>query len=376
MKKLLNFISLLVILLPFTKAWGQVFVRISEMPENNTTTNKIYIAGNFNGWNPCNPEYELKKDSTGMYYLKFITRLKEIEYKFTLGSWEKVECNENGTNISNRKSELSGSDTIFVKIQAWSNNIKRHTAGKNVQILDSAFYMPQLNKKRRIWIYLPPDYNTSQKKYPVYYAHDGQNLFDAATSFAGEWEVDEILDSLAVSGKTVPIVVGIDNGGSERINELTPWSHHKYGGGKADLYCDFIVKTLKPHIDSVFRTKPDKPNTGVFGSSLGGLVSMYMVLKYPETFSKSGVFSPAFWIAGNIYKMADNKVVKKISKLYIIGGSRESETLQTEISKMQNILEMKGMSEKNLKVEIITDGEHKEWFWRREFPKVIEWLNE
>ena len=110
---------------------------------------------------------------------------------------------------------------------------------------------PQLKTTKKIWVYLPKNYKTSEKKYPVIYMHDAQNLFDKNTSFAGEWNVDETLDSL----KTQAIVIGIENGNEKRLDELTPFPNEKYGGGKADDYLDFIVNTLKPYVDKNYRTK-------------------------------------------------------------------------------------------------------------------------
>ena len=112
--------------------------------------------------------------------------------------------------------------------------------------------------------------------------HDGQNLFDATTSYVGEWNVDETLDSINAQ----VIVIGIEHGGEKRIEELTPTKHEKYGGGNANNYLDFIVTTLKPFVDKSYRTKPNTKNTAIFGSSLGGLVSFYAALKYPTIGSR------------------------------------------------------------------------------------------
>ena len=121
------------------------------------------------------------------------------------------------------------------------------TAATNVSIIQKEFVIPQLNTKPyKVWVYLPPNYQTSTKKYPVIYMHDGQNLFDDKTSFIGEWNVDETLNELYKNTGKGFIVVGIENGGEERINEYTPWPHEEYGGGKGSIYIDFIVNTLKP----------------------------------------------------------------------------------------------------------------------------------
>ncbi len=372
MKKI-NLILIVIQLICLSKIYSQIYVKLNGLPANTPPNARVFIAGNFNGWNPENENFELKKNEDNFYTISFYTDLKEIEYKFTLGSWEKEECSIDGISIQNRKCEIKGNDTIFAEIKAWKFGTKKHTASSNVSILKEDFYIPQMNRKRRIWIYLPPDYKHSNKSYPVFYAHDGQNLFDAATSFSGEWGIDESMDSLFVLGSKSSIIVGIDNGGEYRLEELTPWSNAKYGGGKAGLYADFIIKTLKPYIDSAFRTLPEQKNTGVFGSSLGGLTSLYMALQYPNIFGKVGVFSPSFWFSEEVYKMAENLNKKQDCKIYILAGRTEDKDLENEVLRMKQILETKKFK-KNLKVEILPDGQHNEWFWRREFPKVYQWL--
>jgi predicted alpha/beta superfamily hydrolase len=113
--------------------------------------------------------------------------------------------------------------------------------------------------------------------------HDGQNVFDEATSAYGEWGVDEALDTLGTRYKEI-MVVAIDNSGDKRINEYSPYDMEKYGKGEGDQYVDFLVQTLKPYIDKHYRTKKDEKNTFIAGSSMGGLISFYAILKYPKVF--------------------------------------------------------------------------------------------
>ena len=154
---------------------------------------------------------------------------------------------------------------FFVSQKVWSQ--KRYSTFE--------IEAPQLKTSKKIWVYLPKDYAKQTRNYPVIYMHDAQNLFDAKTSYAGEWKVDETLDSLKMN----VIVIGIEHGNEKRLEELTPFKHDKHGGGNADAYLDFIVTTLKPHVDKTYRTKTKAKHTTIFGSSLGGLVSYYAVLK-------------------------------------------------------------------------------------------------
>lgn len=178
---------------------------------------------------------------------------------------------------------------FFIFLWMISGNAQESTASKNVSTF--TIEAPQLKTSKKIWIYLPEGYSaTAKKKYSVIYMHDAQNLFDKKTSFVGEWNVDEKLDSL----KAQVIVVGIEHGNEKRIDELTPFKNEKYGGGKADEYVDFIVKTLKPYIDKNYQTKTKAKNTLIMGSSLGGLVSYYAVFKYPEVLAKPVFFRLPF----------------------------------------------------------------------------------
>lgn len=242
------------------------------------------------------------------------------------------------------------------------------TASKNVStfIIDA----PQLHSTKKIWIYLPKNYRSSARKFDVIYMHDAQNLFDNATAYAGEWNVDEKLDSL----NAPIIVVGIEHGNEKRLQELTPFPNEKYGGGKADDYLDFIVKTLKPHIDKTYNTNSRKENTTIMGSSLGGLTSYYAVLKYPEIFGKAAVFSPSFWINKEIYSFTE-KSSKIKTKIYFLCGEDESEDMVGDLNKMELLLiKNRGVSLHLNKKKIVKGGQHNEKLWRDGFVNAVVWL--
>ncbi|MFD1095444.1 alpha/beta hydrolase [Salegentibacter chungangensis] len=245
------------------------------------------------------------------------------------------------------------------------------SASKNITIFELP--APQLDTLKKIRLYLPGSYKTSEKKYPVIYMHDAQNLFDNETSYAGEWAVDEFLDSLA---KKEVIVVGIDHGGDKRIGELTPFKNEKYGGGNAEAYLKFLTQILKPYIDSKYRTLPGYKHTGIFGSSLGGLVSFYAGLRYPDTFSKIGVYSPSFWFSDNIYSYAEETPLNPQTKFYFLAGTEEGEEVIPDIEKMIGILQKKGLKEENYQLKIVEDGKHNEKLWRDSFPETFEWLED
>ena len=231
---------------------------------------------------------------------------------------------------------------------------------------------PQLNTNKTIWVYLPKSYETSEKNYPVTYMFDAQNLFDAESSYVGEWKVDEYLDTLS---NNESIIIGIEHGNDKRIEELTPYKHETYGGGKGESFLDFIKYTVKPHVDISYRTLPEVQHTTIFGSSIGGLMAFYAVLKYPETFRNAGIFSPAFWVNPEIYDFAKTVSINKQSHFYFLAGTEESDTMISEVEKMIVILKENGVNTNNIKRNIIEGGKHNEELWSSNFPEAYQWLN-
>jgi len=167
--------------------FSQVTLRITSIPTNTPAGASIYFAGSTNGWNSGDTNSILQPDGFGAYEIVIPQGTGTVEYKFTRGSWATVEGNASGGYLPNRSFTFTGSpQTINLTIQSWediSGSGSNSTAAANVQILSPSFFIAQLNRNRRIWLYLPPDYHTTTKTYPVLYMKDGQNLFDNATSF-------------------------------------------------------------------------------------------------------------------------------------------------------------------------------------------------
>ncbi len=359
-------------------SFSQVTIKLLNIPSNTPQPVNIYVAGTMNNWDPGNPEYKLISDSSGSFSIKFYPALGTVKFKFTQGSWATVEGTQQGGFIPDRIIAYTGQPTtVALSIAGWEGmGNATSTASPQVSILSDAFDMPQLNRKRRLWLYLPKDYQNGQKEYPVLYMHDGQNLFDRNTSFSGEWRVDESLDSMIVAGDYGCIVVGIDNGGSNRLNEYSPWVNTQYGGGQGDEYVDFLVKTLKPYIDSNYRTLKDADNTALLGSSMGGLISMYAGIKYPEVFGKIGALSSSFWFSDKSYQQVNDTGAKSTSYFYLIAGAKEGGNQVGDMNKMVTTLKSNGSSDLNIVGLSHADGQHSEWYWAREFPKAYKWLFE
>lgn len=372
MRKLLLVFGLFLVYI--SHAQYTVTLHIRSVPAYSPN-DAIYLAGAFNNWNPESKEYMLQKDISGGQSLSIPAPKGRYEFKITRGSWSKVEVDEKGKDLPNRTVEISSDTNIYITVANWKDHFmveeRKSTANKRVKIISDDFYMPQLGRHRRIWIYLPKNYGHSQKRYPVVYMHDGQNLFDDITSFSGEWGVDEAMDTLGNIHRE-SIVVGIDNGGDKRLNEYCPYDMEKYGKGEGDKYVDFLVKTLRPYIDQHYRTTKKNSDNYIAGSSMGGLISMYAILKYPDKFGGAGVFSPAFWIAPAIKDDVAKHGSKVKGKIYFYAGKQESEHM---VPDMLAVFEaMHKVSKAKMEIVIRDEGKHDESTWRREFPLFYKWL--
>ncbi|PKG99223.1 alpha/beta hydrolase [Paraglaciecola sp. MB-3u-78] len=257
---------------------------------------------------------------------------------------------------------------------ACSEPLKTFTATDSVQVLPYQFVMPELERQRSIRLYLPPSYQASEKRYPVIYMHDGQNLFDDMTAFAGEWGVDESLNQLAKNQGLEVIVVGIDNSADFRMNELSPWENKRFGEAQGKQYMDFIVDVVKPYIDTNFRTKADRLHTAIMGSSMGGLISHYGVHAYPEVFSKAGIFSPAYWYSQDVFSFTQLKKAPLDARLYVMYGDKEGDGMIADTDKMQRQLRQQGHPRQNMLFKRVLNGEHNEQLWRTEFTEAVQWL--
>ncbi|HEX2779229.1 MAG TPA: alpha/beta hydrolase-fold protein [Gemmatimonadaceae bacterium] len=371
-----------------TRLDAQLTIRVRQLPADTPAGATIYAAGSFNGWNPAAPGFALARGSDGTYSVTLPDSIRgHLEFKLTRGSWETVEVSATGGDMANRSVELApgAASTLEVSVGGWRDAIPReppkHTASRSVSIVSDSFAIPQLGRTRRVWVYLPPDYATSTRRYRVLYMHDGQNAFDAATSFAGEWGVDETLDSLFARGDSGTIVVGIDHGANHRLDEYDPWraTNPRYGGGEGEAYTRFLVETLKPWIDARYRTIPDRAHTAIAGSSMGGLISLYAALTRPEVFGRAGIFSCACWIArDSVYALVRRARPRAgaTPRLYFVVGGEE--TADDEPVRDQDaivkMLRDGGWPADSLRALVVEDGKHAEWFWRREFPAAYQWL--
>lgn len=249
------------------------------------------------------------------------------------------------------------------------------TAGPGVHVLAQRLAMPGLGRERTLRLYLPPSYESSpSKRYPVIYMHDGQNLFDDATSYAGEWGVDETLDEFARTRGFEAIVVGIDNGGVERNHELSPWANPKFAPAQGEQYMDFVVGTVKPYVDAHYRTLQGRANTAIAGSSMGGLISHYALLRYPQVFGKAAIFSPSYWFSGEVYAQTTAHPWPADTRVWFYIGGREGDESVPDVRRMLALVAAPAQAAPDVSLHIDPDAQHNERAWRAEFPRAVAWL--
>jgi len=368
-------IILFVVTMNLTEA--QVTFTLKDIPSNTPKDSYFFLAGTINKWIPNDIDYQFKTDDYGQLILKLDSMPSSFEYKICRGSWASVEVDSLGRDISNRIYVDSIGSQTLISVQNWRDLMPQQqiasTASPNVFFTPTSIEIPQLKRRRTVRVYFPPNYS-SRQAYPVIYMFDGQNVFDASTSFAGEWKVDETLDSLYRTRYFACIVVAVYHGEGERINEQTPWPNVEKMGGDGAKFAQFIVKDLKPYIDKYYRTFPDRDNTIIMGSSLGGLMALYMALQYPEVFGKAGVFSPSLWWSEKAFEQMAKFKKRRTQKIYILGGEQEGDAFISDLERAEGMLKEVGFDESELNVRLVPDGHHSEWFWAREFPDAIKWL--
>jgi len=237
-----------------------------------------------------------------------------------------------------------------------------------------------LHNRRNLIVYLPPGYEKQAwRHFPVLYLHDGQNLFDGATSFIPgmDWHVGQTADGLVSAGEIEPlIIVGIYNTGTNRISEYTPTRMKKLGGGRADRYAKFLIEELKPFIDQEYRTLSGPRHTGIGGSSLGGLVSLYLGLKLAHVFGRLAALSPSVWWNQRVmqrFAVAVNPDPRP--RIWLDVGTKEGPNIVQDVEQFRDVLLQKGWRlGDDLYYECIDGGEHNEAAWAKRVGPFLRFL--
>ncbi|MBL8880372.1 MAG: alpha/beta hydrolase [Phycisphaerales bacterium] len=335
---------------------------------------------------------------------------ENLEYKFCREkSWRTVEKDANGAEITNRKLTLDASTqstlVVFHAIVRWADREPASDFAARFSSLDASaaaepakstrsgdirvhadFASPQLGNKRTILVYLPRGYEKNiNERYPVLYMHDGNNVFDAAGSANNmEWGADEAAEKLIEQKVIEKIMIVAIYNTENRFKEYTPFVDKNYGGGEGDKYLQFVVETLKPFIDKTYRTRPEREHTAICGSSLGGLISLYALQKYPEVFGGAGVVSPALWWSERQMLKILPADYKRPVRIWIDIGTGEGKTDGAPGRVVRAVEDARALvailEEKKLKkgdefvYEEIENGSHNERAWAARFDRVLKYL--
>lgn len=338
----------------------------------------VYIAGNFNHWKTQDPLYQMEKVGQGLYHFSFPDEFQYPEtllYKFTRGDWSEVEIDKYGNRTENRVCKKH-KGVRKEHVDKWRRNWLPFKSNflPDVHLISEEFEIPQLNKTRKIWALLPHDYKTSTEHYPVIYLQDAQNLFNEKAKY-GNWEIDKKLAVMAEYKIGKIIVIAIEHADKERILEYNVGST-VLGMGQGKKYVRFLADTLKPFVDTNFRTKPEREFTGIGGSSMGGLVSIFSGIMYPEVFGKLMIFSPSLWVVPKVKLSFLEMDEPQDTRIYLYAGGNESATMIDHVKMFKKRLQKKQKMAEKMKVRlsINQEGKHNEIYWSDEFPKAIEWL--
>lgn len=346
---------------------------------NENDDRPVFITGNFNKWNPKDATFVLKNLDNNTYTIEIDDEQLPaiIEYKYTRGGWGNVEIDRFGNITPNRKIKKGDAPNEDI-VEKWRINWGpfKEEFSPIVEIISEKFFIPQLNRTRKIWALLPYNYHKTDKTYPVLYLQDAQNLFNEGSAF-GNWEIDEKMSILAEYGRGDVIIIAIENGSEDRIKEYILDNDSITKNAEGKKYIRFLADTLKPYVDSVYRTKPEREFTGIGGSSLGGLISIYSGFLYPEVYSKLLIFSPSLWVnPENNFPQMNFKNPYEI-KVYMYGGEMEGSQMTKRIALFEKTLESWENSHSiqfEFKISINNEGKHQEFYWSQEFPRAVEWL--
>ncbi len=244
-----------------------------------------------------------------------------------------------------------------------------------LDIVTPVLDLPGFARPASLRILLPAGYAEGTARYPVIYLFDGQNLFDAATSYAGEWGVDETLESLRAAHGFEAIVVGIDHGGALRANELSAWPNREFGGGRFDALLADLVGRIKPWVDTSYRTRRGREDTAVGGSSLGGLAALYAIHRRPDAFSRALVFSPSLWVSEQALMHVGNVTLPADARVYIAMGTQEGDSGVADVRRLHGLFVARPQGAQSM-LHVIEGGQHNEGAWRAELPGALRWLFE
>ena len=364
--------------MPFLEQAPIKFI-LSSTPENTPLNAEFFLETSVLGFQPSLPNWQFSLQN-GQYTLTQSVPLGTLlEFKVSRGSHQTEEGNPYGRRSFARRLVVTQPCEVSLEVLGWQDlpgEEPPHTLSGQVERI--TLYSPELEDDLTILVYRPPRYNRSSARYPVLYMHDGANVFDAATSYAGvEWGVDEAAEQLALEGLE-GMVVAVEVRGKHRITDYTPFKSRVNGYAPgADTYTRFLTETLKPFIDNKYRTLGDREHTGIAGASFGGLISLYAGLARADIYGFIGAFSPSLWLGDfEMFGWLETQDPSG-SRIYVDMGTHEGDDIdfaaltQRQAKILATLLEGRGA-----KVRFVT-GEghwHDETAWAERFPAVLRWF--
>jgi len=357
---------------------------VVEVPAEMPASDSVFLAGSLpsvGGW---------KVDGVRLYRdtnskTTFVGEIEAdagqtLEYKFNRGTWATVEKNADGTDRPNRSTTIAADTKVIeAKVLMWGEGSSSPSSVVGRLSMDN-FYSPVLGGSRMLRVWLPPNYFTDPKaKFDVLYMHDGQNCFDASTSTIGkEWRLDETLTAMIKKGEVRPmVVVAIDHGGADRINDYT-YDADNGRGGKGATYAKFLLDEVKPFVESNYRVKSGPEHTFIGGSSLGGVISLDIARRHPKTFGGVIAMSPALWWNGESLTKAVEKDADGLAgtRVWLDIGTKESagagpEKYVAAAKAMDKALQAAKIP---AKLTVTEGGEHNEGAWAERFPDAIRYI--
>ena len=241
--------------------------------------------------------------------------------------------------------------------------------------------IPKLSgeKTRKAYIYLPASYEKEpEKRYPVMYMFDGHNVFfDEDATFGKSWG----MNSFMKKSKKELIIVGVEcnHEGNKRLIEYAPFtyenSEHGKIKGKGNIYMNWLVKTLKPYIDENYRTLPDRMNTIIAGSSMGGLIALYAVCTYNHVFQRAACLSPSLWVSpGRVLEMVARAHIRRDTTIYMDYGALEIFNHAANEEAMISTAHLLLTKRVNLAMRVVPGGTHSEASWEKQIPIFVDCL--
>lgn len=353
---------------------------IVKVPSSTPADAAVYLAAerrDLGAWKPDG--VKLRKLTDGTWGTRVDLGASEtLQFKFTLGDWARVERDSLGHDRPNRAATSMGPDPLLLEVEQWGWPGRANSFVGDLR-QHARFHSVALGNYRTIWVWLPQSYWAEPtRRFPVLYMHDGQNLFDVARSaFGAEWDVDGTATRMIAAGEVPPfVVVGMENT-ADRFGEYTPTRCGGIGG-RGKEYARFVVNEVKPFVDNMYRTWPGVSSTFVAGSSLGGLISLYLLREYSGVFAGCAALSPSLWWSAEKFlaeAQADASWAAR-KKVWLDMGTEEK-GWGDELVHVERVRRLAGALQRggaNVAVEVEQGGQHDEAAWARRLPRALRHL--